>query len=309
MTEAIQLYGTLILTAVAFLVPILTVLVSIFPEGVRSLQEKYENEKKQSDENIANEAKKKATETGLDYEALEKTLKTLENKKREAELKLGYLKPTQFLSRTSSPFVVAFVGVLVSLNINNLALVVLVLIFSIVSFVAGVMALFTSISVLFEVAGIVSQKKTVNDEKILSFLSTLAEKTGENPYLGEDEIKVKFLGKNLEENKNFDFSVDKKHKVPVYIHNSSDRMAKTVEVGFIFPKEVVIEKASNLAITTTEKDQIVRFKESEIQAHNNNSKGDIELTFLKAGKIKVPIFIKGENVRYQRFSFDLNIIS
>ncbi|MBI2640321.1 MAG: hypothetical protein HYW91_00330 [Candidatus Sungbacteria bacterium] len=308
MIEAIQLFGTLILTVVGFVIPILTILVSIFPEGVKSLASKYENERKQSDENIANEAIKKKTVTGLDYGALEKTLQTLKGKKREAELKLRYLEPVQFLLRTAVPFIVAFIGVLVTLVVKDLLATTIALGASIVSFAAGVTALFTSISVLFEVAEIVNQKKTSNEEKIIGFLSILAKKPGEDPYLKEGEVKVEFNSRSLKKDEKFDFSVDKKYQIPIYIHNSSDRMAKTVEVGFVLPKDVVIEKTSNLEITTTEEEQIVRFKEGEIQAHNNNAQGNLEITFLKAKSIDVDVFIKGENVRYQRFPFKLNIV-
>lgn len=97
MTNAIELYGTLILTLVGFIVPILTILLSLFPQGTKSLALKYENERKQSEENISNETKKRETEKGLDYAALESTLKSLEKKRLEAKTKLEYLQPNKFL--------------------------------------------------------------------------------------------------------------------------------------------------------------------------------------------------------------------
>ncbi len=309
MINTIQLFGALILTIVGFIVPLLTILISIFPDGVKLLASKYENEKNQSDENIANETAKREKTKGLDYKALEKTLRTLQNKKREAETKLSYLKPKEFIFRTSTPFIIALVAVFVALVLKgSTSAIIIVIASSLISFIAGIMVLLTSISILFEVAEIVNQKKTSDEERIIALLSEIAQKPGEDPFLKEGEIKVEFNRKSIKKDAQMDFSVDKKHKIPIHIHNSSNRMAKTVEVGFRFPKDVVIEKNA-LNITTTEEEQIVRFKESEIQAHNNNSQGNLEITFLKAQKTPVTIFIKGENVKYESFVFNLNIVS
>lgn len=308
MTNAIQLLGTFILTLVGFVVPILTILVSIFPEGVKALAQKYENEKKQTDDNIRSETTKKETAKEINYLALEKTLKTLKKKKREAEFKLGYLKPYRFLVRTSTPFIVALVGILVSLFENSTVSIIFIIIFSFCSIIAGVISLFASISVIFEVAEIVNEKKNNNEEKLISLLSTLVEKAGEDPYLKADQIEVFFHKKPLKKDIRFDFSVDKKYDVDISIHNKSDKMAKNVETGFCFPKNIVIEKAANFEITTTEDEQIVRFKEDGIQAHNDNRQGKIALTFLEAKPIKIDVFVKGENVKYYRFPIHFNII-
>ncbi len=308
MINSIQLYGTFILTVLGFVVPILTMLVSLFPEGVKSLAEKYENERKQSEENIKNETIKKEEKKDLDYVILEKTLETLKKKRREAELKLGYLKPIKFLFKTATPFLVSFIAVLIVLTNPDYLYVVFILICSLVSLLAGFLALFYSISVVFEVAEIVNQKKVSNDEKIIALLSTLVEKSGEDPYLKLEDIGVSFNKKLLKKDEVFDFSVDKEYRIPISIVNKSDKMAKTVEIVFSFPKNVVIEKSSNFEITTTEEEQIVRFKEDEIQAHNDNLQGNIKLTFLESKKTKIAIAIKGENVKYRGFSFELNIV-
>ncbi|MEK7612268.1 MAG: hypothetical protein AAB407_02925 [Patescibacteria group bacterium] len=311
MINAIELYGTLILTLLGFIVPILTILLSLFPQGTKSLALKYENERKQSEENISNEIKKKETEKGLDYDSLKETLKGLEKKRSEAKSKLEYLHPGSFLFKTTIPFIVAFMGVLLILLDIPIFETIIVLISSIFAFVAGVMTLFTSISVLFEVGEITNQAKNSNEEKIIELLSILVENSGtDNLYLKEDEIKVKFGDKNLKENEKFDFSVNTQHKISIRVHNSADKMAKNIEVGFVFPKDVLIEKTSNLSsIFTDESIQIVRFKNEIIQAHESNDKGALRITFLKPGEVSIDLFIKGENVKYKRFSFKLNIIN
>src|SRR5437016_3497114 len=77
MSTALELYGLLILTVLGFTLPILTVLLSLFPEGVRALSAKSEHERAQSEENIRSETDKQKTEKGLDYAALEATLRSL----------------------------------------------------------------------------------------------------------------------------------------------------------------------------------------------------------------------------------------
>ncbi len=309
MIDALQLYGTFILTMVGFVVPILAILISIFPEGIRALSLKYENERIQSDENITNEIAKKETTVGLDYVALEKTLKTLKKKKRDAELKLSYLRPNHFLLRTATPFVVSFVAVLISLMDIGITATIIAITSSFVSLTAGLLSLLTSIAVLFEVAEIVNQAKTGKEDKIIDLLSTLVEKEGESLYLKEGSVRVKFNNNELKEDLKLNFSVDKKYEIPISIFNKSEKMARLIEVGLIFPKSVVIEKTNNISSITPTKDaQIVRFKEDGVQAYNDTHQGKLQLTFLEPRLIISEVFIKGENVKYQRFKFQLNIV-
>lgn len=308
MTISIQLYGTFILTVAGFVIPILTILISLFPDGIKSLSEKYENERKQSEDNIKNETAKKEKLKDLDYKTLGETIKALKDKKKEAELKLEYLKPKQFLLKTSIPFIISFVAVLISVLNLEIFYKITLLISSVVALFAGFLALFTSISVIFEVAEITNQKKISSEEKIISLLSNLVEKSGENPYLKPEEVKIGFAGNVIKKDLEISFSVNNKHAVPIYIHNASDKMAKNIEVVLSFPLNVVIDNTPNIEITTTEKDQIVRFKSEIVQANNRQLKGDINLTFLESGKIVIPFSFKGENIKYQGLSFTLNIV-
>ena len=136
----------------------------------------------------------------------------------------------------------------------------------------------------------------------------MVEKSGDNLYINPNELKVIFNNKFLKKGDKHDFSINTKHEIPVTILNSSEKMAKKVEIGFIFPKEVVIEKTTNISLYSDDSFQIVRFNQETIQAHENNVQGKLEITFLKSGESEIPIFIKGENVKYQKFNFKLNIV-
>ncbi len=309
MINIFQLYGTFILTILGFVVPILSILISIFPNGIKILTEKYDNEKKQSEEKIKSQTEKKEQgKNDLDYKNLEKTLKTLRKQNKEAKTRLFYLKPGSFLFKTSIPFIIALVSVFLGFLDFNIEIRILLLISSLVSTVAGFLSLYIGIKVIFEVSEITNSTKEQSEEKMIDLLSILVEKTGENPYLKEEDIIVNFYEKSLVKNTKIDFSVDKKYEIPISIHNKSDKMAKNIEVGFVFPNNIVIEKTSNFEITTTENNQILRFKEDGIQAHNDKMQGKINLTFIESGLTKIDLFSKGENVKYRRFTFELNII-
>lgn len=307
---ALELYGSLIVAILGIVSPILTILISLFPNGVKALATKYENEKKQSEENIIHEAQKKESGKGLDYGTLGKTLATLKKRKRQAEIKLSYLRPTQFVVRVSTPFITAFIGVIIAAQspIHSLQFII-ALVSSAVAFLAGLCVLWMVLRVLVEVTEIVNQAKISNDEKIIELLSILVDRSpAETPFIEEAGIKAKFNNKFLKESETFEFSVNRKYEIPVSIENSSNRMAKKVELGLIFPKDFLVESTPNLSIFTDEKSQIVRFNREIIQAQENNLQGEMSITFLKVGEFKVDTFIKGENIKHHRFSFTLKVI-
>src|SRR5689334_3613575 len=166
MSTALELYGLLVLTVLGFTLPILTVLLSLFPEGVRALSAKSEQERTQSEESIRSETDKKKTEKGLDYAVLEATLKSLKEKKRKAEVRLEYLRPNKLVLKIATPFAVAFAALLFAFLNLPLALTLLLLLASLGSFGFGLAALFTSVSVLMEVSEIVNEARRGTEETV-----------------------------------------------------------------------------------------------------------------------------------------------
>lgn len=310
MTTILELYGTLIITFIGFIIPVITILISLFPQGTKSLALKYENERQQSERNIANEMKKREKDKSLDYRGLGIILKSLGKKNSEAKSKLSYLSPGRLMLKTSIPFVISF-GILLAtfLGFSSPTMYTL-LVLSLVFFGVGVFALCKSMVVLFEVGEITSQTKSSHEDKIIELLSSIVEKSGvENLYLKEGDITLKFNDKTLIKNDVYNFSVNTKHQIPFSIVNSATKMAKNIEVGLIFPVDVLIEKKSNMSISTSTTNQIIRFKKEIIQATEDNNQGKLELTFLKAQKFQVQVFIKGENVRVNKFTFNINVVN
>ena len=63
-----QIYGTLILTLAGFVLPILAIAMSAFPEGIKLLKKTYENERKQTEKNLEDELKKQKSKSEVDYD-------------------------------------------------------------------------------------------------------------------------------------------------------------------------------------------------------------------------------------------------
>jgi len=306
---ALQLYGSLILTLLGFVLPILTILLSLFSDGIKTLEGRYENEKKQSQDNIGSELKKQQDGKDLNIESISKSIKALRDKRRQAEIKLSYLKPNKLLMKISVPFILAFVGVLVATQSHSIIASFLCLVGSVLSFICGIYYLLASIAILIEITEIVNQAKKNTDEKIVELLSVLVDQDGKDDiFLEENKTVAEFNGRILGAGATFEFAVNKPYEIPVSIVNKDEKMAKKVELGFVFPEDFLIEKTSNLSIYSDDKTQIIRFKQEFIQSHENNEQGKIKVTFLKSGEYKVETFLKGENVKYRRFVFSVKVI-
>jgi hypothetical protein len=307
MESILNLYGSFILTLLGFVLPILSIAIAMLPEGVNCVKSNYENEKKQTEENLLSETDK-FKDQGLDIKNIEKNVKILKKKKREAILKLRYLNPKNLVVKILIPFTVTLVIIGIGLRYDNNNIVLLFVFFSFFSTFAGLLALWQSISIFIEVSSAVNQKRQGHEERLVELLTTIASRGSEDLFLKKNQIGCLFNNTALSKDSVFEFSVNNPHPVPVSIHNQGELMAKNVEIGFIFPKDFLIEETKNISIYTDESSQIVRIKSDMVQAHENNLQGKINITFLKVGEYKIASFIKGENVKYNRFTFTIKVI-
>jgi len=310
MSNSLQLYGALILTMLAFVLPILAILLSLFSDGVDSLAAKYKLEKKQSDDNLVTELKKKDSNSDIDYKALQNTIKTLKHNKRKAELRLGYLKPIQVAIKISIPFAIAFLCILTANYIEEHELyLIIVLGVSLVAFFYGLYTVWNSLSVITEVADAANRSKRETYSKIIELLSTLVEKSGsELLFIPADKFRIDLNNKHLKEKIELKFSVNKKYDLPVSLINNDIKMGKVVEAGLIFPSIFLIESKPTIHITPAEKTQIVRYKTDAIQAHETQICQPLGITFMQTGDYDIPVFVKGENVKYHRFNIKITVI-
>lgn len=309
MSKSIELYGLFVLTILGFTLPLVTLLLTLFPEGTKALRLKSENERKQNEDNLISETQKKESDKSLDLGALEKTIDTLKKQKRQAETKLRYLSPTNLFLTISLPFAAAFVAILVAIGTGSRSTLFVSLSTSVISVGIGFYALYTSITVLVEVTEIVSSRRTSVEERIVELLSDLVEKSGaEGLYLKKGDAKILFANEPLEPSTVHTFSVNKKHHIPISFINSSLAMAKKVEVGFIFPKDFLVEKTDKYRIYTDESMQIVRFNNEIISGWERMNLYGLDVTFLNVGLYEITAFVKGENIKYERVIFKLKVV-
>ena len=310
MQKIVEYYSQLLLTFIGFGAPLLSILLPLFPEGINILQSKYENEKKQLDENIKNELEKK-NEKGLDYQSLEKTLKTLKKNRKEAESKLSYLQPIKFTLRIFLPFIFAFAAAILTFYNFKFTYQIIILTISFILFIYGIYVIRNSILILVEVVQAVSESKKNYESKIVELLSTTAEKSGvDNIFLKQEKINVNFCDKLLKEKMEFTYSVNKKHEIALAILNTDSRMAKNVELGLTLPLDFLVEKTSNItSIYPGENNQIIRFNQDVIQSEENFSLDKIMVTFLKIGTFNIQAFVKGENIKTKRINFSIIIVN
>ena len=311
MDIALTLYGSLILTVLAFVLPILAILLSLFSDGTGKLQAEYANEKSQSEANIVSEVNKRnVAGNEIDLVALEKTISALKRKKRRAERRLTFLQPVNVALQIAVPFTLSLIAVISVKFVPWLWLVVLTLVVSVFLFAYGVFAIWNSFSVLTEAADVVSKAKRESDAKIVELLSRIVENTGdEKLFLDPKKVIGRLNRNNIVKGMELTFSANKKHKISVSIFNGDKKMAKMVELGLWFPDTVLIEKSDNFrVITTADKSQLVRFKIDAIQAVTDFRQGDICVTFLKSEEIDLATWISGENVAYQTMGVKIKVV-
>ncbi len=316
MANALVLFGLLLLTVLGLSLPLLSILFSFFPKGLEILTTKYESERNQSEENIIEEeAKKGDSGRGLDIQALEKTLKTLKENRKRAETKLSFLNPTRLIIKIAVPLAISFVATLVALQSvpNQSAPTPAFLLAALISVSAlfyAVRVLWISFQVLSEVAKVVNESREGYESKIIELLSALVERGGaESLFIKPERINIEFNNILLKQDEKLTFSANKKYDVPISITNSDELMAKTVEVGFTFPPDFLVEKTPNISSIYPWKGmQIVRFKLELLHAHTTHERGKIGITFLKTGEFKSRVFIKGENVKNKEVNFLIKVI-
>ncbi len=96
-----QIYGTLILTLAGFVLPIIAIAISAFPEGIKVLRQAYENERVQAETNLDDELRKSKANGEVDLDLLARNIKGLKKSKRRAKNKLLYLNPHHPLLRSA----------------------------------------------------------------------------------------------------------------------------------------------------------------------------------------------------------------
>lgn len=304
MELAFQLFGYLILTFLGVVAPILVILLSIFREGTLKLTTQSENEKLQTERNIKEQFKKLGEKDKIDEKAIKQSLKELKATKKTAATKLSYLDPKKQLLRLFIPLLISFLGVIFAiLATANIYYVGLSIAVSLMCFIYAIVVLWKLLGIMIEVKKTIDDDKKDMDTKTIELLSALVEKEPEyflkDVYVTIDEKNIKDNGGKIT------FSADKKQELRIGINNSETRMAKNVEIGFIFPPDFIIEKTNYYSIYNDKTSQVVRYRTSLIQADTHLKLNPLIITPLKKGDHKITTFIKAENIK--SLYLDLNL--
>lgn len=308
-----QIYGTFILTLAGFVLPVIAIALSAFPEGVKALRENYENQQKQSEENLREELKKKKIGGDIDYAVLVKNIKKLKSQKEKAESRLQYLNPVNILSKSAFAIGVSAVSFLLGtiFYLSPYYVAYTLFLISVLSVVWAIVIFFNSIGIIIEASFSVQNIQRTTNEKIIELLSTIADNTNQDVaslFINPKDIEVFFHDEEVFLDKEYSFAVGKKQKIKISFTNLSSFMLKTVELGFIFPSEVLIEGKSTLNIQTSDEEKIIRFKHDHIQSKVHQQEGFIEITFLKTGIFDILAFVKGENLKRKSIEFKVKVV-
>jgi len=306
-----QIYGTLVLTLAGFVLPLIVVALSAFPEGVKILKQTYENEQKQSEKNLTEELKKQQNEVGVDYDALAKNITALKQTKQKAESRLRFLNPGYILSRSVIYIGFSMISFFLGLTSYQAPFYIpqTLFVLSVISIVLTTRIFFVSIEIIVEASSVVQGAQKATNEKIVELLTVLVDNTDKDSvslFIDQKDIHVFFAGEEITANKEYSFSEGKKHKIKISIKNLSAYMLKTAELGFTFPAEFLIEGATNIYVG--DKEKIIRFKHDYLQSTVNQMERDIEMTFLNKGVFTVDTFVKGENLKNKIIKFKIKVV-
>lgn len=306
MEQAIQLFGYLILTFLGIVSPILIILLSMFREGISQLTIQYENEKSQSENNIKEQLKRIGEAGKTDVGEIEQSLNKLKAIKKTAETKLSYLNPKEQILRLYMPFLISFLAVILAiLNKTNIYYVELFIAIGLICFVYSMVVLWKLLGIIIEVKKTIDDDKKSIDMKKIELLSALVEKKSEY-FLKAVYINIE--DKNIQDDTvKITASVDKKQELKIEIVNYETRMAKSIEIGFMFLLDFIIEKTNYYSIVTSKTIQVVRYKADLIHGKTNLRLSPLIITPLKEDDYEIKTFIKAENIESTYHNLNLKV--
>ncbi len=324
LTSVFILLGSLIIMFLGFLAPLIGFLFSLYQEGIKKISADYETDRVTQEQIISEKLKEKNNTTPENLKELEKVIKQVKKMNKDSKTRSSYLEKKTIYVKLFMPLMICFVLVLSSFCWDNcyfkvclLAALTLIIIFVILELVKF-------IDVLHTIKGSVDEQIKKNNERTIGLLEKINEKqsdlneylknfadhskslteklgtlsTSENTYL--KNIKIRFGGVELKPNAktNANLTLNKKASYAIAIVNSEPRMAKDVEIGFIFSSDLVVDNNGPDTMYKDPKDgeQIARYSATRIHGNTTLLKESISMTPIKKGTFSVKTFIKAENV-------------
>lgn len=299
MKEAIQLFGYLILAILGVVAPIMAILLSVFQEGISKLTSQSEADKSQSESNLRRQLKKLAEAKDTDESAILQSVKELKSIKKTAETQLSYLSPRNVAIKLFVPLIIAFLGVVMALLlVETNILYLLFLLPSVIGFTYTVFVLSRLIRIIAEVRRIIDAGRKEEDSVTKKLLATLVERDAEAGSYFLKKVYTTLDGSDIKDNsRTITINANNKRELKIGIQNHENRMAKNVEIGFVFPTNFIIEKTGKYSIFRDEESQVVRYAIDMVHAKTDFLVNvPITVTPLEKGNYLISNFVKAENV-------------
>lgn len=293
--EAIQLFGFFILTLLGVVAPLLLILLSVSREGTQKLIKQYENAKNQSEQNIKKQLKELEDKKNSYVEDIEKSLKDLKVIKKNDENKLSFLNMKKQTISLFVPLLVAFLGVILSIiYINNIYIMSTFILISLGAFLYSIVIFWRVLSTIVEVRKLIDDDRRDTRSRIVELITLLVERGAQyflkNVFVVINNIYIK------DNNSEFTLFVNKKNELEIKFSNREEKMAKNVEIGFIFTPDFIIEKSKDYSIYSGQDIQVVRYNYSIVQANTLFILTSLIITPIKKSSFNIQIFIKAENI-------------
>lgn len=226
----------------------------------------------------------------------------MEKREKAAKAKLSYLNPKKQILWLFIFLFISFVGVVLAILYKDFSLFrELLIAISLICFGVVLVCLYKLFEVIIEARKTIDEDRRERETKTIELLSTLAEKE-KDVFL--KDINVAVDEKDiLDEKVEITLLVNIKKSLEIVLRNKDNRMAKNVEIGFIFGHNFIIDKKENYSIFTDKKAQIVCFYNTLVQAKTDIIFDPIVITPIKEGIHPIKTFIKGENIHsiYRNF--------
>lgn len=306
-------YISLIFALLGFVLPLITALIALLPEATGLLAKDYKDEIQRSESNLANATTKRKEAGQLDTDGINTAMKELMRRKHQAEIKQKYLSPTYSILRIATLLVIAIGAALLTLQPNiraSLAGTTSVCVVSIGTLVVALMSLWRMFTVLVEATQVNNKSDREFESKVIDLLTAIAAQDDSSDlYVDPTDIKVKLEGKSITPETVITFSEQKQHAVAIALTNSGPKMIKNSELGFIFPKDFLVESAGATSLINDGQDkQILRYNTDMVYADENRRYGQLKFTPLAKGEFKIRCFLKAENLKPLKFDFKLEVV-
>lgn len=308
MDKAIQLFGSLVLTSLGFIAPIVGILLSIFREGILILTIQYENEKVKSENNIKEQLKKQGDAEKTDAKAIQKSLDELNNIIKIANRKLSFLNPRIQIPRLFIFLMLSLLGV-ACFFLTASFYKILVFLISLLCFSYAIFMLWKFLGIIVEAKKAIDDNKKETNTKIIELLSKIVEKLEDGTIAFLKDVYIAIKGKKIKDDKQeIELKAEEQETIKIAIINTEDRMAKNIEIGFIFTVDFIIEKKDYYSLYIGQENQIIRYHVDSVQGNTDSILGPLAIKPLKKGDYKVKTFVKAENIKSIYKSVILKVI-